>query len=194
MNYGPVQLFLQAQSFTAWHLWREVKQRGLDERLAWVSALVSPHCRGCDFAVGGAMLREKLLAEERLGSVSQQIPPPPSHRDKHMGLRWPPLWSIFRAWSQSSLQQAAGNSPACVTHNTDTAPEMWLIHALANSTGQDGTPFPETFFHHSQTLEQGHDGSWQPAQYMGYRYHTRRAQARHYKSKYNTLSFPRPRV
>lgn len=78
MNYGPVQLFLQAQSFTAWHLWREVKQRGLDERLAWVSALVSPHCRGCDFAVGGAMLREKLLAEERLGSVSQQIPPPPA--------------------------------------------------------------------------------------------------------------------
>lgn len=27
--------------FKAWHLWGKVKQRGLDRRLAWVSALVS---------------------------------------------------------------------------------------------------------------------------------------------------------
>lgn len=94
------------------------------------------------------MLREKHTPEERPDGVSQQIPP--CHRDKHLGLRGPFLWSIFRAWSQSSLQQAARNPLAYVTQNTDTAPEMGPTHALPNE-GQDGTPFPKTLIHHSQT-------------------------------------------
>lgn len=102
---------------------------------------------GCDSVVGEAMLREKHALEERPDSVSQQIPQP---QGQALGLRWSFLWSVFRAWRQSSLRQAAGNSPAytLVTQNTERGPEVGPRHVLANEE-QDGTPFPETLIRHS---------------------------------------------
>ena len=85
------------------------------------------------------------------GKTRQCLPTDlPSHRDKPLDLRWPFLWSVFRAWHQSCLWQAAGNSPAytLVTQNTDREPEVGPRHVLANE-GQDGTPFPETLVRHS---------------------------------------------
>lgn len=101
-NYDQVQFFDRPNLSKHGIFRRKYNKGALVERLAGVSTLLSPHYKGCDFVVAEAMLKEKHTPEEKPQGVSGQIPP--SHRDKHLGLRWPFLWPIFRAWRQSSSQ------------------------------------------------------------------------------------------
>lgn len=98
----PSVVFVVGTVFQSMASSGEMKQRGLGGKVGLSECPGFPLLWRLWFCGWGSHAKGETHPEERPDCVSGQMPP--RHRDKHLSLRWPFLWPIFRAWSQSSSQ------------------------------------------------------------------------------------------